>query len=359
MRVENDMQLTAAVAPLAVVQRQQPLSKQQWLLGLSAAFALGGGAGVPYAQPAFAAADKLPFVVPGIGYLFAGSTIIAYGCAATWGWETMIDEVMQGYHQGKFRFINPYTRDISGAFLLAACSGSINFYIVSKYDHSLFYSCLTAIAFAGFDASGYHKLIAFATQLPPLETLRALRIVSCQEMVLKKLIMVFPIGNLLVNSYLSYQAGLELVDNEFAALPFALLALSTFAQDIFSAYETVDEAFSGAAQQIEFVLTRQQALAKLLLQVMTITIIAFATSSDAFIASDNFGPNALGNTLATLAVGSGVILGQYVMRDLVNQGMLYFFKPAKGIQAAPSGATGILTEEREDTPLLSYALHQA
>jgi hypothetical protein len=303
------------------------LTRRELYMSGAIAIVLGAGAGFPYLVPAYRAGDGSDV----LGALFSGSTVIAYGAAATWGWQLMLETIIQKHHCVTVPTANANAKKIAASFSLAGCSGTVNFFIVSKYNASLIYPVLTAVSFAGVDASGYYKIISYFTNARDASVSREY-LESTSEKILKKLIMIFPVGSLIVNSYLSYEAGFKIVDNKFAAMPFALLALSSFGLDIFSAYEMVELAFSKPVEdQPRF--SREQYLGKLLFMVLSFTVVLFATSSDAFIASDNFGPNIAGDILAGLAIGSGVILGSYVLNDLSNKSILLFSRPRPVNQA--------------------------
>jgi hypothetical protein len=122
-----------------------------------------------------------------------------------------------------------------------------------------------------------------------------------------------------------------------------VLALSTFALDIFSAYELIDQVFADSDETLE---SQYSLLSRLLFKVMSLSIVLFATSSDAFIASDSFDHSAAGNVLAGLAIGSGFILGKYLLDDLTKQ---LFFNKKPIMQLQP------ISEEQQRLLLSSAA----
>jgi hypothetical protein len=303
---------------------------------IATAVVLGVCAGFPYASPAYKAAGGYPV----LGIMFGGSTFIAYGAAATWGWHHLQREIHHRLQTGQFDSNYAIARAV-GACAMACLSGGMNFSIAHRYNNrSLFYPTLAFVNWYGLDASGYYKIINYITGSEPPAPVRA---ESDKERFLKKAIMIFPIGNLVVNSYLSFKSGKELTHNDFAALPFAVLALSTFALDIFSAYELIDQVFADSDETLE---SQYSLLSRLLFKVMSLSIVLFATSSDAFIASDSFDHSAAGNVLAGLAIGSGFILGKYLLDDLTKQ---LFFNKKPIMQLQP------ISEEQQRLLLSSAA----
>ncbi|MES2216830.1 MAG: hypothetical protein V4501_00320 [Pseudomonadota bacterium] len=313
------------------------LSRSERYLNISASLLLGGSAGIPYASPAYRAAGEWHV----LGVMFAGGTIVCFGGASTWGWHNLLQEITEKYHTRQIHVNRNSIKHVVSACALATCSGLLNMYIVKKYNNnSLLMPLITFTNWFGWDASGFYKFISYVTAVGNHNELENLSPSDCERL-LKKMIMVFPIGNLIVNSYLSFQAGEEVVGHNVFALPFVVLALSQFSLEVFSAYELVQEGFADEGE--EAVLTRNEALAKLLFKVLVMTMMLFATSSDVFIAIDNFGENAAGYLLGSLAVGSSLILGQYVLSDLASQGLMLFSS-----RPAPSRRSSMVIEEEKD-----------
>jgi hypothetical protein len=301
-----------------VVTSPPPSHKEQvTILAISAG--LGVVAGFPYASPAYRAASGHPL----LGAMFASSTFIAYGAAATWGWHHLQTEFRLKYRSGEFYQSRPALARAAGACVLAVFSGGMNFAIAHRYNNkSLFFPAMAFVNWYGLDASGYYKIIGFASGMIPLAPPRGDE--SDREIFLKKAIMIFPVGNLIVNSYLSIKAGKDITGDDFAAMPFAVLALSTFALDIFSAYELIEQIF--AERDDENLESQYSALTQLIFKVLSLTVVLLATSSDGFIAADTFNHSVAGNVLAGLAIGSGFILGKYLLDDLSKQ-MFFHRKP--------------------------------
>jgi hypothetical protein len=308
-----------------VVASPPPSHKEQvTIFAISAG--LGASAGWPYASPAYRAASGHP----ALGVMFATSTFIAYGAASTWGWHHLLTEFKLKYRSGEFYQSNAVLARAAGACVMACFAGGMNFAIAHRYnDKSLFFPAMAFVNWYGLDASGYYKIIGFVSGMTPLAPLRGDE--SEWEQFVKKAIMVFPVGNLIVNSYLAIKAGKEFTGDDFAAMPFAALALSTFALDIFSAYELVEQVFSN--RHDADLVSQYSALTQLIFKVLSLTIVLFATSSDGFIAADTFNHSVVGDVLAGLAIGSGFILGNYLLDDLTKQ-MFFHRKPILAQQHA-------------------------
>lgn len=283
---------------------------------------MGSGAGIPYVVPAYETAGEYH----ALGYFFAAGTVIVFAIDSVWGWNDILTTINEKRQNNVQFLIRSNIFKLGGALVLASCSGGMSFYLVNRYNDSILFPILTLICNFGLDCSGYYRLISFLSSLNKKDLL-LLKQHICNHDVLKKIALIFPMGSLVVNTYLSYLAGYNAVSNSYVAIPYSLItSLSSFALEVYSSQSLLQQVCNKEKQNTEDDTQKKnvQNYFKILCKILTCPLVVMSLSSRVFITLDNFGKNVVGYILASLSAGSGFMFGQYVATGFVNKSFSFF-----------------------------------
>ena len=281
------------------------------------AFALGSTAGVAYLRPSYEAADGDHT----LGVFFAIGTLLVFALDSSWAWYHVIQSANEArYTKQKINIKDVAKVGLATIFTVGA--SCFSFYVVSRYNNSIFYPILMLVNNFGLNLYGYIKLLypksLKQSGAPEEKYYFDKKYVS----ILQLLVLIFPAGNFVINSVLSYKAAQEVNKNIFLALFFiALTVPPTAALEVLAARNLVKRPCIQDEKLL--MLTKKERGLRLVLQFIALPVIALSASSRAYITADNFNEFILKYIMVGLSIGSGVLFEQFVAVDVIDLGIFY------------------------------------